>query len=209
MATGKPEHDRNFEKAPSNEDTQAFNTSELLGDQTDSDAENGGTLFETYERRSLDSIIEQQRAYQESQAAQAARTILRGADLPEFEEIEEQTEQYEDFENSGSHAPRVLRIRVQKKSTLGVLTAPGTQAIYVLVTIATLCGMLALAFSTDSPQLLLIAGVATPMLLPICVWRWVRWLDSSPYYYRLLTSLGEDARNLLQYRLLWKKSSSR
>lgn len=45
------------------------------------------------------------------------------------------------------------------------------------------------------------------MLLPICIWKWIRWLDSTPYYYRLLTSLGEDARNLLSYRLLWKRSS--
>jgi len=85
--------------------------------------------------------------------------------------------------------------------------SPGAQIIYVLLAIAAIGGMLGLAFSTDSPQLLLIAGVATPMLLPICVWRWLSWLDSAPYYFRLLSTLGEDARNLLDYRLLWKKSS--
>ncbi len=96
---------------------------------------------------------------------------------------------------------------MQRVSTLGRLASPGAQIIYVLLVVAALGGTLGLAYSTDSPHLLLFAGIATPMLLPLCVWRWFCWLDSSPYYYRLLTTLGEDARNLLEYRLLWKRSS--
>lgn len=190
-----------------NEETSAFDTSDLLGAPNPKPDPNSESLFESYDRRSLESIISDQKAYKESQASQAARTILEGADLPEFEQIEQTTADYEDFENASSHAPRVIRMRVQRTSTLGLLASPGAQIVYVLLTIAALGGTLALALSTDSPQLLLIGGVATPMLLPICVWRWFRWLDSSPYYYRLLTTLGEDARNLLQYRLLWKKST--
>ena len=89
------------------------------------------------------------------------------------------------------------------------LATPGAQFIYALVIIMLLSGLIGLAASTKSPELILTAGVATPMLLPICIWKWIRWLDSDPYYYRLLTSLGEDARNLLQYRLFWKRSDPR
>lgn len=201
MSTHNPDQDLN-----PNEDTNPFDASEVIGSHANSNSE---SLFETYDRRSLRSIIDEQRAYRESQAAQAARTILDGAEIPEFEDYEQNTTDYEDFEHASSHAPRVLRVRVQRPTTkLGILVSPGAQIVYILLIVGALGGTLGLALSTDSPHLLLIGGVATPMLLPICVWRWFRWLDSSPYYYRLLTTLGEDARNLLQYRLLWKKTSS-
>lgn len=202
LMSHQPEHSDFYEDI--NEDTASFESAEAVGPRPTA---NDDSLFESYDRRSIRSIIDDQRAYRESQAAQAARTILQDAELPEFEQFEQQTVEYEDFENSSSHAPRVLRIRTQERSALGVLVSPGAQIVYVLLILGALGGILALAFSLDSPQMLLIGGVATPMLLPICVWRWFCWLDSSPYYYRLLTTLGEDARNLLQYRLLWKKST--
>lgn len=190
-----------------NEETDSFDSSHIIGTPERS---NNDSLFEKYERRSLRTIIEEQRAYRDSQAAQAARVILDDAEIPEFDIYDQDTADYEDFENSSSHAPRVLRLRVQTQRTskLGTLVSPGAQIVYILLILATLGGTLGLALSTDSPHMLLLGGVATPMLLPLCVWRWIRWLDSSPYYYRLLTSLGEDARNLLEYRLLWKKSAS-
>jgi hypothetical protein len=185
-----------------NEETSVFVPSQVIAQ---AETAEGESLFETYERRSLRSIIDGQRAYRESQAAQAARVILDDAEIPEFEEFEHSTTEYEDFENATTHAPRVLRIRVENKGKLDALLSPGAQVVYVLLTLAAIGGTLGLALSTDSPHLLLIGGIATPMLLPICVWRWFRWLDSSPYYYRLLTSLGEDARNLMDYRLLGRR----
>lgn len=194
-----------------NSKTLNFNTEPFIGERIQPDPGSGESLFENYERRSLRSIIEQQRAYRESQAAQAARAILHGAVLPEFTPYEHDSvviEEFEDAEEGSSPAQvHYRRIRVQRISKFGRLASPGAQVVYVLLVVAVLGGMLGLAFSTDSAHMLLIAGIATPMLLPICVWRWLCWLDSSPYYYRLLTTLGEDARNLLHYRLLWKKSS--
>lgn len=192
-----------------NDETRAFDPSLHIGQRADDTAQDDSTLFEYYERRSLRTIIEQQRAYRESQAAQAARAILDGAVLPEFDPHRDEAIVYEDFENENEDdsGPRFRRIRVQRVGGVGRLASPGAQIVYVLLVIAALGGTLGLAFSTNSPHLLLIAGIATPMLLPICVWRWISWLDSAPYYYRLLTTLGEDARNLLAYRLLWKKSS--
>lgn len=193
------------------EDTAHLNTEPFLGERAQPDNSPEETLFETYDRRSLRSIIAQQQAYRDSQAAQAARAILHGAEIPEYSDQTVDSILIEEYEEtSDGRSPervRYRKIRVQRVSAMGHLASPGAQIVYVLLVVAALGGTLGLAFSTDSPHLLLIAGIATPMLLPICVWRWLCWLDSSPYYYRLLTTLGEDARNLLQYRLLWKKSA--
>ena len=202
MSPNTPEH-----RPDGLEDTQEFDSSDVVGSTPEAANQNDSTLFESYERRPVSEIIAQQRAYKESQAAQAARTILQDAEIPEFEAFEADTAEYEDFDTDPEGRPLMRRLRVQRTSPLGRLVSPGAQIVYVLLIVGSLGGTLALAFSTDSPALLLIGGIATPMLLPICVWRWFRWLDSAPYYYRLLTTLGEDARNLLQYRLLWKKTT--
>lgn len=43
--------------------------------------------------------------------------------------------------------------------------------------------------------------IPAAVITPISVWymsiRWRRWLGSAPYFYRLMTSLGEDAENIL------------
>lgn len=43
--------------------------------------------------------------------------------------------------------------------------------------------------------------VPAAIMAPIAFWymrvRWRRWLGSAPYFYRLMTSLGEDAENIL------------
>lgn len=43
--------------------------------------------------------------------------------------------------------------------------------------------------------------IPAAVVAPISIWymrvRWRRWLGSAPYFYRLLTSLGEDAENIL------------
>lgn len=205
-----PDNTPNPEPNPG-EKASKLNTEPFIGERGEPTLNPDDSLFESYDRRSLKSIIQQQQAYRESHAAQAARTILHGAELPDFDPQEDDSIVIEEYEESGDHREpervRYRRIRVQRVSGLNRLASPGAQIVYVLLVVAALGGTLGLAFSTDSPHLLLVAGIATPMLLPICVWRWLCWLDSSPYYYRLLTTLGEDARNLLQYRLLWKKSS--
>lgn len=195
-------------KGDPSESTNAFDMAGYTDDALRSRAQGGAhepPLFEQYERRSLKTIIAQQRAYRDSQAAQAAKVILEGVDPPTFNPGGEQTEAF--LENGAyPNQMRFASIRVQRVSPMGRLVTPGAQFIYALLIIALLSGLIGLAASTDSPHLTLIAGIATPMLLPICIWKWIRWLDSDPYYYRLLTSLGEDARNLLAYRLLWKRS---
>ncbi len=183
--------------------TQAF---DLKGTQGDHARPDDRPLFERYEPRSLRTIVAQQRALRESHAAAAAKVILEGIEPPEFDFEHEQVHAVVEIDTGAR--PLYRSIRVQRVTLMGRLVSPGAQFIYALLIIMALSGILALAVSTSSPQLILVAGIATPMLLPVCIWKWIRWLDSDPYYYRLLTSLGEDARDLLQYRLFWKKSPS-
>ncbi len=164
-------------------------------------------LFETYEPRSASTIISQQRALQESEAAEAAGVILEGVELPEFEFPTEQAQTSDTPGHGQLLGKNYGGIRVQRVTAVEQLLSPGAQFIYALLIITALGGIIGLAATIESPTLVLIAGIASPILLPICVWKWHRWLDSAPYYYRLLTSLGEDARNLMGHRLFWKRSN--
>ncbi len=177
-------------------------------------------LFEPYEPRSVSTIVAQQQALRESQAAEAAAIILQGVERPEFTFSQGLTDcsgfrkEHAEYRASRGMLSRSNRKsfrhpRTEHLSLLRQLVTPGAQCIYSLITIALLGGLMGLAASINSPALVLAAGIASPILLPICIWRWIRWLDSRPYYYRLLTSLGEDAWNLLDYRLLWKRSAKR
>jgi len=170
-------------------------------------------LFEPYEPRSVSTIIAQQQALRESQAAEAAAIILEGVDQPEFTFPEGQEDRPDRQSDHPGHRPLLNQtfdesfghLRTEHLSLPRRLVTPGAQCIYSLITIALMGGLMGLAASINSPALVLAAGIISPILLPICIWKWIRWLDSRPYYYRLLTSLGEDARNLLNYRLLWKR----
>ncbi len=171
-------------------------------------------LFEPYEPRSVSTIVAQQRALHESHAAEAAAIILEGVNQPEFTFPEEQTDRPDRQSEYPGHKPLLngpldesfKPVRTEHLSLPRRLVTPGAQCIYSLITIALMGGLVGLAASINSPSLVLTAGIISPILLPICIWKWIRWLDSRPYYYRLLTSLGEDARNLLNYRLLWKQA---
>lgn len=170
-------------------------------------------LFEEYRPRSISKIKADRQALRDSEAAESARVILEGVSDPEFDfSANEQAQPIEphqpgaDSLYKAKHA-RHTHTEHPQFSLTRQLFSPGAQFVYALLIITGLAGLIGLAASIESPMLVLIAGIASPMLLPICVWKWIRWLDSTPYYYRLLTSLGEDARNLLAYRLLWKRSS--
>ncbi len=180
------------------------------------------SLFETYHPRSVPTIVAQQQALRESQAAEAAAVILEGIDRPEFTfpDGTEHTTGHTTGLQSGrraKHTPPLGQtfsesfghIRTEHLSLTRRLITPGAQCIYSLITITLLGGFMGLAASINSPAMVLTAGIISPILLPICIWKWIRWLDSSPYYYRLLTSLGEDARNLLNHRLLWKRQTQK
>ena len=168
---------------------------------------NSDSLFETYHPRSVSSIISQQQAVIESEAAEAAGIILEGVEPPEFDFPTNNRTPNQSSEHTQLLGRTYGEIRVQRVTPVEQLFTPGAQFIYALLIISLLGGLIGLAATIESPALVLIAGISLPILLPICVWKWHRWLDSAPYYYRLLTSLGEDARNLLEHRLFSKRSN--
>jgi hypothetical protein len=172
----------------------------------ESNIEDQKSLFENYRPRSISAILSAKQAMRDSEAAEAAAIILDGVEPQEFD-FDEQTYFPEHIESHQALLGRThAQIRIKPTTRMEQIFSPGAQFIYALLIITVLAGIIGLAATIDSPTLVLIAGIASPMLLPICVWKWIRWLDSAPYYYRLLTSLGEDARDLIGYRLLWKKT---
>lgn len=73
----------------------------------------------------------------------------------------------------------------------------GAQFVYGLVVLAAALGAVALAATIRTTPFIVVAGV----VFPVGVWwfrsRWRRWLGAAPYAYRLMSSLGEDAENIL------------
>ena len=84
------------------------------------------------------------------------------------------------------------------------LVGPGARFVYALLLMASVLGVMGLALSWRNTEVLVVAGffcAASGILLWVF---WRSWLNGLPYCYRLLTSLGEDAENLLHWRL-WNR----
>lgn len=80
---------------------------------------------------------------------------------------------------------------------------PGTRFVTGLLLLTMSLGAAGLALSWQSRDALIVAGFfsATTGVLFWVFWR--SWLDGFPYVYRLMTSLGEDAENLVRWRM-WR-----
>lgn len=205
------QHDVDHDKTPSDR----CSSDEIVRLEVTDDS-----LFEQYERRSLEEILAAQNAVRESEAAHAAAVILDGVETPTFDESHSEYVAPKEYDRQAYTPPNgetdnltkakfnypqihVQRLGLKKIRRLDWVLTPGAQFVYALLILTTLSGLIGLAASMQSPALILIAGIASPILLPICIWKWIRWLDSTPYYYRLMTSLGEDARNLMTSRLFF------
>ncbi len=58
-------------------------------------------------------------------------------------------------------------------------------------------GLVIMAITNPVLQYIIPAAIFAPIAFCYMRVRWRRWLGSAPYFYRLLTSLGEDAKNIL------------
>jgi hypothetical protein len=58
-------------------------------------------------------------------------------------------------------------------------------------------GLIILAITNPVLYYIIPAAIVGPIALWYMRVRWRRWLGSAPYFYRLMTSLGEDAENIL------------
>ncbi|MEM9372998.1 MAG: hypothetical protein AAGA55_05080 [Planctomycetota bacterium] len=81
-------------------------------------------------------------------------------------------------------------------------TSSGAHFVYALIAFTVAIGVLGLALTWRDGRVLAASAVITPLSLTWFVIRLRAWLNRTPYWYRLLTSLGENADNLAQFRLL-------
>ncbi len=88
----------------------------------------------------------------------------------------------------------------QKRSVKRAISSEGGRFVIGLVVLALTLGLLALAATIRTQAWYIAAGVIAPPALLWFFFKWKKWLAGAPYAYRLLTSLGEDADNLLDER---------
>lgn len=80
-------------------------------------------------------------------------------------------------------------------------SSPGAHFVYALVALTVALGVLGLALTWRDGRVLAACAVITPLSLTWFVIRFRAWLNSATYWYRLLTSLGENADNLSHFRV--------
>lgn len=73
----------------------------------------------------------------------------------------------------------------------------GAQFVYGLVVLAASLGAVSLAATIRTLPFIIVAAVVFPVGMLWFRSRWRRWVGAAPYVYRLMTSLGEDAENIL------------
>ena len=90
----------------------------------------------------------------------------------------------------GSVADRRNLVRKQMFSA-------GGQFVIGLAMMFLALGLAIMAITNPTLDYIIPAAVFAPIAFWYMYRRWRRWLGSAPYFYRLLTSLGEDAENVL------------
>ena len=78
------------------------------------------------------------------------------------------------------------------------LRSEGAQFVYGLLVLAGALGAIALAATIRTTPFVVVACIVFPLGMFWFRDKWRRWLGSAPYCYRLLTSLGENAENVLE-----------
>lgn len=91
----------------------------------------------------------------------------------------------------------VTRISDQRSVIKRRARSEGAQFVYGLLVLAGSLGAIALAVTIQTWPFIAVAAVAFPLGAFWFRKSWRRWVGSAPYCYRLLTSLGEDAENVL------------
>lgn len=77
------------------------------------------------------------------------------------------------------------------------IKSEGAQFVYGILILAVSLGALALAATIRTTPYFIAAGVICPIGFWMFRSRWKRWIGSAPYCYKLLSSLGEDAENVM------------
>ncbi|MHA7813926.1 MAG: hypothetical protein ACX94C_11100 [Phycisphaerales bacterium] len=77
------------------------------------------------------------------------------------------------------------------------MLSAGGQFVMGIVMLFIGLGLIIMAITNPVLQYIIPAAIFAPISFWYMRIRWRRWLGSAPYFYRLLTSLGEDAENIL------------
>ncbi len=85
-----------------------------------------------------------------------------------------------------------------KQSVRKAVTSDGGQFILAVVLAAIGIAIAIYAAFVQTRPVIITAAVVCPPTLFYAAFRWRLWLGQAPYLYRLLTSLGEDADDLLE-----------
>jgi hypothetical protein len=80
-----------------------------------------------------------------------------------------------------------------RKQALG----SGGQLIFGILVAMIGVGFVIMAITNPEKKFIIPASIIAPISLWFVITRWNRWLGQFPYFYKLLTSLGEDAENVL------------
>ncbi len=77
------------------------------------------------------------------------------------------------------------------------MLSAGGQFVMGIVMLFIGIGLIIMAITNPDLRFIIPATIFAPISFWYMRSRWRRWLGSAPYFYRLLTSLGEDAENIL------------
>ena len=77
------------------------------------------------------------------------------------------------------------------------MLSAGGQFVMGILTMFIGLGLVIMAITNPTKMYIIPAAVVAPISFWYMRVRWHRWLGSAPYFYRLMTSLGEDAENIL------------
>ncbi len=77
------------------------------------------------------------------------------------------------------------------------MLSTGGQFVLGLVMMFVALGVTIMAITNPELEYIIPAAIIAPISFWYMKVRWRRWLGSAPYFYRLMSSLGEDAENIL------------
>jgi len=108
------------------------------------------------------------------------------------------------------HAPTRIKAPHRRGRWIRILKSDGFHVVFALLGLMLSLGFLALALTLASATFTLPTLVLSVVCVVWAALRWRLWLASAPYFYRLMSSLGEDAENLLETTIgSWIKATAR
>ncbi len=134
-----------------------------------------------------------------SPSGRARRRTLDGQVVDDYDADGEPTAQ----ELIAGTDPEALAssIRHRRRRIRKQIFNAGSQFVIGLLAALFSLALIILAATVQTRPYIIAAAVVAPPALIFLAFSWRKWLGNAPYVYRLLTSLGEDADNLLEARV--------